>query len=112
MYNLEPLILPSSVKQTKKRHQCIARWRGESRGGLDDINVDGVDVQGDSQRFGRGGGGGFDRVGVACSVGGARLFSGTPLSPGVLDQPLESDVNVVFLLAGDGVTADLSVLDG
>lgn len=74
--------------------------------------MDGVDVKGDSQRFGRGGGGGFDRVGVACSVGGARLFSGTPLSPGVLDQPLESDVNVVFLLARDGVTADLSVLDG
>lgn len=72
--------------------------------------MDGVDVQGDSQRFGEGGG--FDRVGVACSVEGAHLFSGTPLSPGVLDQPLESDVNVVFLLAGDGVTADLSVLDG
>lgn len=33
-------------------------------------------------------GAGSGLVGVACSV----RFSGTPLSPGVLDQPLESDV--------------------
>lgn len=32
------------------------------------------------------------RVGVACLVGGVCVFSGTPLSPGVLDQPLKSDV--------------------
>ena len=28
------------------------------------------------------------------------------------DQPLEGDVDVVLLLAGDGVAADLPILDG
>lgn len=50
--------------------------------------------------------------GRGLSVGGVYLFSGTRLSPGVLDQPLEGDVDVVFLLAGDRVAANLSVLDG
>ena len=28
------------------------------------------------------------------------------------DEPLEGDVDVVLLLAGDGVAADLAILDG
>ena len=31
---------------------------------------------------------------------------------GVRDEPLQSDVNIVFFFAGDGIAADFSVLNG
>jgi hypothetical protein len=36
----------------------------------------------------------------------------TPAGLGVRDEPLQGDVNVVLLLARDGVAADLAILDG
>lgn len=50
-----------------------------------------------------------------CDVGTGRARAAAALARAarltVLDEPLQRDVNVVLLLARDGVTADLAVLD-
>ena len=53
------------------------------------------------------------RSGAAGTGGvGRRPVSAAATGLGVRDEPLQSDVDVVFLLAGNGVAADLAVLNG